>query len=79
MSDGTFLFVSRSSLRQLLSKGSFIYNGITWKKIASDAVSVTVKAEVDGTLMKIATNQEIPWVLQMENNPLGIDWTLELQ
>ena len=79
MSDGTFLFVSRSSLRQLLSKGSFIYNGITWKKIARDAVSVTVSAEVDGTMMRIATNREIPWVLQMENNPLGIDWMLELQ
>jgi len=77
MQDGTFLFVSRKALRQLLSKGSFSYNGILWKKVSQDENSITVKAEQDDTLMRIATNAQLPWVLQMQGNPLGIDWTLD--
>lgn len=73
---GTFLFVSRKAMQQLRQSGVFIYNGITWRQIAQDASSITVKADVDGTLMQIATNRELPWVLKMENNPLGIDWKL---
>ena len=73
---GTFLFVSRKAMQQLRQSGVFIYNGITWRQIAQDASSITVKAEVDGTLMQIATRRELPWVLRMENNPLGIDWHL---
>lgn len=73
---GTFLFVSRKAIQQLSQSGVFIYNGITWRQIAQDASSITVKADVDGTLMQIATNRELPWVLKMENNPLGIDWKL---
>ena len=73
---GTFLFVSRKAIQQLRQSGVFIYNGITWRQIAQDVSSITVKADVDGTLMQIATNRELPWVLKMENNPLGIDWKL---
>lgn len=73
---GTFLFVSRKAIQQLRQSGVFIYNGITWRQISQDASSITVKANVDGTLMQIATNRELPWVLKMENNPLGIDWKL---
>ena len=73
---GTFVFVSRKAMQQLRQSGVFIYNGITWRQIEQDASSITVKADVDGTLMQIATNRELPWVLKMENNPLGIDWKL---
>lgn len=73
---GTFLFVSRKAIQQLSQSGVFIYNGITWRQISQDASSITVKADVDGTLMQIATRRELPWVLKMENNPLGIDWHL---
>lgn len=73
---GTFLFVSRKAIQQLSQSGVFIYNGITWRQISQDASSITVKADVDGTLMQIATRRELLWVLRMENNPLGIDWHL---
>ena len=46
---GTFLFVSRKAMQQLRQSGVFIYNGITWRQIAQDASSITVKADVDGT------------------------------
>ncbi len=54
----------------------FVYNGITWRQVSKDAKSVTVKADMDGTIMQIATCEGLPWVLRMEKNPLGIDWTL---
>ena len=73
---GTFLFVSRKAVQQLKQNGVFLYNGITWRQISQDASCITVKADVDGTLMQIAINRELPWVLKMENNPLGIDWNL---
>ena len=37
-----------------------------------------MKADVDNTLMKIAKGEELPWIIEMKNNPLGIDWKLEL-
>ena len=73
---GTFVFVSRKAMQQLWQNGVFLYNGITWRQVSQDARSITVKADVDGTLMQIATQRELPWVLKMENNPLGIDWQL---
>lgn len=79
MRDGTFLFISQKALRQLQANGSFVYNGILWRKISADEKSITVKAEQDGTIMQIAANLNLPWVLRMEGNPLGIDWRLEKQ
>lgn len=77
MSDGTFLFISKKAMQQLQRTGAFIYNGITWRKIAIDEHTVSVKADLDGTIMKIATSHALPWVLEMKNNPLGIDWILD--
>ncbi|WP_437183046.1 GH92 family glycosyl hydrolase [Segatella copri] len=79
MRDGTFLFISRKALRQLQANGSFVYNGILWRKISADEKSITVKAEQDETVMQIAVNLGLPWVLRMDGNPLGIDWRLEKQ
>lgn len=76
MCDGTFLFISRKALQQLLHSGTFIYNGITWRQVSRDAKTVVVRADIDGTTMCISLCHQLPWVLWMKNNPLGIDWTL---
>lgn len=76
MCDGTFLFISRKALQQLLLSGTFIYNGITWRQVSRDAKTVVVRADIDGTTMCISLCHQLPWVLWMKNNPLGIDWTL---
>ena len=76
MRDGTFLFISRKALQQLLHSGTFIYNDITWRQVSRDAKTVVVRAEIDGTTMCISLCHQLPWVLWMKNNPLGIDWTL---
>ena len=76
MCDGTFLFISRKALQQLLHSGTFIYNGITWRQVSRDAKAVVVRADIDGTTMCISLCHQLPWVLWMKNNPLGIDWTL---
>ena len=76
MRDGTFLFISRKALQQLLHSGTFIYNGITWRQVSKDAKAVVVRADIDGTTMCISLCHQLPWVLWMKNNPLGIDWTL---
>ena len=76
MHDGTFLFISRKALQQLLHSGTFIYNDITWRQVSRDAKTVVVRADIDGTTMCISLCHQLPWVLWMKNNPLGIDWTL---
>ena len=76
MCDGTFLFISRKALQQLLHSGTFIYNDITWRQVSRDAKTVVVRADIDGTTMCISLCHQLPWVLWMKNNPLGIDWTL---
>ncbi len=75
---GTFLFVSDVAMRDLNGKGFFVYDEITWRKVAEDEKEIVVKADVDNTMMRIAKGKELPWIIEMKNNPLGIDWKLEL-
>ncbi len=74
---GTFLFVSRRALRQLARHHRFVYDGQTWREVARQGTTIRVRATVDGTEMWIATDRELPLVVKMKNNKLGIDWTLE--
>ena len=73
---GTFAFISRQALRDLKAKGMFVYDGITWRKIGEDANSIHVRADIDRTEMWISTNGDLPLVIEMRNNPLGIDWKI---
>ena len=73
---GTFAFISRQALRHLLEKGTFIYDGITWRKMDQDANSIHVRADIDRTEMWISLNDDLPLVIEIRNNPLGIDWKI---
>ena len=74
--NGTFLFISRQALKSLQDTGQFVYDRITWRKIAEYNGDIKVAADVDGSVMWIDTESELPWVLNMKGNPLGIDWTM---
>jgi hypothetical protein len=76
----------------LLSIGSFLYDSITWRLIDRTDSTLHVRADIDGTEMTIAlpssfaatlsqsnSQPSLPLVLEMRNNPLGIDWTLTLK
>ena len=89
---GTFCFISFDALRSLLSTGSFLYDSITWRLIDRTDSTLHVRADIDGTEMTIAlpssfaatlsqsnSQPSLPLVLEMRNNPLGIDWTLTLK
>lgn len=73
---GTFLFISKDALKSLRQKGSFVYDGITWRKTGgdNDGTNIHVRADVDGTEMWINSSGELPWVVRMQGNLLGIDW-----
>ena len=73
---GTFAYISRQALRDLQEKGYFIYDHITWRQIDQDANTIHVRADIDQTEMWISTNGDLPWVIEMRNNPLGIDWII---
>ncbi|MBQ3631347.1 MAG: GH92 family glycosyl hydrolase [Prevotella sp.] len=76
---GTFCFVSRQAYRQLLQTGVFVYDGITWRLLDEAADAFHVQADVDGTEMWIARDAELPLVTRMQNNPLGIDWHINME
>ena len=73
---GTFGFISHAAYKQLVTKNRFTYDGITWRKVDADNSSIHVKADKDGTEMWISTIHELPIVIKMKNNPLGIDWEM---
>ena len=73
---GTFAFVSRQALRHLQEYGSFVYDGITWRTIDHDTNAIHVCADIDQTEMWISLKDDLPWVIEMRNNPLGIDWNI---
>ena len=74
---GTFAFISRRAFKDLKTKGSFVYDGITWRKKDMSDVTIHVRADIDQTEMWIKYDEEMPLVLEMRNNPLGIDWLMD--
>lgn len=70
--NGTFLFISADAMRQLRQEGSFVYDGITWRRQADGHV----KADADGTEMWLKEVNGLGLVMEMRHNPLGIDWAL---
>ena len=73
---GTFAFISRQAFSDLKEKGHFVYDGITWQKVDESDDAIHVQADIDRTEMWIKQNDDLPLVLEMKNNPLGIDWKI---
>ena len=74
---GTFGFISQEALRELREKGLTIYDEITWRKVEESDATIHVQADIDRTEMWISLKDDLPLVLEMRNNPLGIDWLIE--
>ena len=77
MRDGTFLFIPERRCASFRQTDPLSIMGFYGGKYQQDEKRITVKAEQDGTVMQIAVNLGLPWVLRMDGNPLGIDWRLE--
>ena len=75
--NGTFAFVSMDALNYLKEKGFFIYDGITWRKVDESNGIIHVQADIDQTEMWIHAHSSLPLVVEMCNNPLGIDWKIQ--
>jgi hypothetical protein len=63
-------------LRELKEKGYTIYDGIIWRKVEESSATIHVQADVDRSEMWIKQDENLPLVLEMKNNPLGIDWKI---
>ncbi len=74
--DGTFCFISNYAMRKLKYNGMFVYNGMIWRQMDADGGNIHVKSDVDNAEMWINGNSDIPIVMKMKNNPLGIDWEI---
>lgn len=74
---GTFAFISRQAMRELREKGTTVYDGITWRKMDESDDTIHVQADIDRTEMWIRQDDDLPLVLEMRNNPLGINWQIE--
>lgn len=74
---GTFTFVSTDALTCLKEKGFFLYDGITWRKVDENNGNIHVRADIDRTEMWIIDKPSLPLIVEMRNNPLGIDWKIQ--
>ena len=74
-SEGTLGFISLDARRELQEKGATLYDGITWRVVESGD-TMHLRADIDRTEMWISLKDELPLVLEMRNNPLGIDWQI---
>ena len=75
---GTFGFISRAAFAQLCKEGRMKYDGITWRRTTETDDYVECRADVDRTVMRISKRHDLPLVLLMQGNPLGIDWQLNV-
>ena len=74
---GTFAFISCKAFRELEQTGVTIYDGITWRLVDRSDVTLHVMADIDRTEMWIKCDDNLPLVVEMRHNPLGIDWTID--
>lgn len=74
--DETFGIISRAALSSLKKKGSFIYNGVEWRKVTADGRVIVVEDPEEGARMTVLDNPRLPLILSMTGNPLEIDWTM---
>ena len=74
--NGTFAFISKAALQSLRNQDTITYDTFTWRKVDEDLSVIHVRSDVYQAEMWIDKRSEIPWVLEMKNNPLGIDWKL---
>ena len=74
---GTFAFISRQAARDLQERGSFLYDGITWR-VTKGAGYFVARADIDQTEMRLeyVSSLDLYVVTDMRNNPLGIDWRI---
>ena len=77
--DGTVGFISREACAQLLGRGSFVYDNTTWQRSDDNPRDglIHVRATNGGAEMWIDAKAELPFVVELRNNPFGIDWRLE--
>ncbi|MCR5697335.1 MAG: GH92 family glycosyl hydrolase [Marinilabiliaceae bacterium] len=74
--EGTFCFISRRAYRELQQYGQVDYEGVTWRAIDETSESIHVRAKGSKTEMWISKVHDLPLVLEMRHNPLGIDWRI---
>ena len=63
-------------MRELREKGFTFYDGITWR-VVDQGNTIHVRADIDQTEMWIKQDDDLPLVLEMRNNPLGIGWLMD--
>ena len=73
---GTFCFISKKALNDLMRDGWFVYDDITWRRVSQSETEIVVRADLDRTLMTISLTHPLPLVIEMKGNPLGIDWKI---
>ena len=73
---GTLAFISQKAFHQLQHDGYFVYDGITWRLVERTDEISHVRADIDRTEMWIKCDDDLPLVLEMRHNPLGIDWKI---
>ena len=76
VNNGTFGFISRKTLHELKENGTFVLDFITWRLMDETDQAYHVRADIDLTEMWIAKQEPLPMILEMRNNPLGIDWRM---
>lgn len=76
--DGTFAFISNRALAELKKNGAFTYDDILWQRIddSADDSIIHVKAPATGAEMWIDGTAPLPLVIELRNNPFGIDWRI---
>lgn len=80
--DETSYLLSARAYRELTEKQRFTYNGRTFRLVERGADSkgrptLRVREDAEGCEMWIWDRSDLPLVLQMQNNPLEIEWRVE--
>lgn len=81
----TFGLISVNALKELKKSGAFVYNNTTYRLQEKQEISIKeetldvlfVIADIDNTKMWIWDNESLPLIIQIEDNPLEINYYIE--
>ena len=76
--DGTIGFISLDAIHELKERGELIYDNTLWRRVSEDSCDalIHVRASNSRAEMWIHNASTLPFVIQLSNNPFGIDWQL---
>jgi glycerophosphoryl diester phosphodiesterase len=74
----TFGVLSRAAWREIKKNGKCLYNGVEYQLVSQEDGKLLLRDSQEKSEMVVADDEELPIIWSMQNNPVEINWKVDL-